>query len=95
MDNITRGSSCVVTLTIYSRPGCHLCEEMKSVVVQVIRSQRQPCTVEEVDVSTDADLEARYGMEVPVLVIDGRKVAKYRINAGELARVLQSRMANG
>ena len=67
---------------------------MKSVVVQVIRSQRQPCTVEEVDVSTDADLEARYGMEVPVLVIDGRKVAKYRIKADELARVLQSRMAN-
>jgi len=84
-----------VTLTIYSRPGCHLCDEMKTVVVQVIRSQRQPCTVEEVDVSTDADLEARYGMEVPVLVIDGRKVAKYRIKADELARVLQSRMANG
>jgi glutaredoxin len=84
-----------VTLTIYSRPGCHLCDDMKSVVVQVIRSQRQPCTVEEVDVSTNADLEARYGMEVPVLVIDGRKVAKYRIEAAELARVLQSRMADG
>jgi glutaredoxin len=84
-----------VTLTIYSRPGCHLCDEMKSVVAQVIRYQAEPLKVEEVDVSTDADLEARYGMEVPVLVIDGRKVAKYRIKADELARVLQSRTADG
>jgi hypothetical protein len=68
---------------------------MKSVVAQVIRYQAEPLKVEEVDVSTDADLEARYGMEVPVLVIDGRKVAKYRIKADELARVLQSRIANG
>ena len=64
---------------------------MKSVVAQVIQRHAQPCTVEEVDVSTDADLEARYGLEVPVLVIEGRKVAKYRIKEDELARVLQSR----
>jgi Glutaredoxin-like domain (DUF836) len=68
---------------------------MKSVVAQVMRYQAQPCKFEEVDVSTDADLEARYGTEVPVLVIDGRRVAKYRIRADELARVLQSRMADG
>ena len=83
-----------MTLTIYSRPGCHLCDEMKTVVAQVVQRQAQPCMVEEVDVSTDPDLEARYGLEVPVLVIDGRKVAKYRIKADELARVIQSRMAN-
>ena len=45
----------------------------------------------EIDISTDPTLEARYGMEIPVLLIDGIKAAKYRIGEEELTRVLAGR----
>jgi glutaredoxin len=80
-----------VTLTIYSRPGCHLCDEMKSVVSRVIRSTRADATIEEIDISRDPKLEAAYGLEIPVLVIDGKKVAKYRVTEEEVGRMLMSR----
>ena len=79
----------MIALTIYSRPGCHLCEEMKAVVETVARSI--PISLEEVDISTDASLEARYGLEIPVLLVDGRKAAKYRIGEGELRKLLAGR----
>jgi thiol-disulfide isomerase/thioredoxin len=79
-------------LTIYSRPGCHLCDEMKAVVERVVRSAAQPLTIEEIDISTDPALEARYGVEIPVLLVDGKKVAKYRVTEAALAKWL---MANG
>jgi hypothetical protein len=81
----------VIVLTLYSRPGCHLCDEMKTVVARVVRGLDTPVTIDEVDISTDADLEARYGLEIPVLLIDGRKAAKYRVTEGELTRLLRSR----
>jgi hypothetical protein len=81
----------VIVLTLYSRPGCHLCDEMKAVVHRVIGVAAAPATVEEIDISTDADLEARYGLEIPVLLIDGRKAAKYRVAEDALARLLIER----
>lgn len=81
----------MIALTIYSKPGCHLCDDMKATVDRVVRSSALPITVEEIDVSTDADLEARYGLEIPVLLIDGKKVAKYRVTDAELTRVLSAR----
>jgi thiol-disulfide isomerase/thioredoxin len=81
----------VIVLTLYSRPGCHLCDEMKAVVQRVIGAAGVPATVEEIDISTDADLEERYGLEIPVLLIDGRKAAKYRVTEAELARILRER----
>jgi glutaredoxin len=73
-----------MTLTLYSRPGCHLCDEMKTVVRRVLQS-RGDVSLEEIDISNDAALVARYGMEIPVLLIDGTKAAKYRITETDLA----------
>ena len=78
-------------LTLYSRPGCHLCDEMKAVVQRAARSLAAPVRIDEIDISTDPDLEARYGVEIPVLLVDGRKVAKYRVTDAELTRMLQAR----
>ena len=77
------------TLVLYSKPGCHLCDEMKAVVARVGRLH--PLTVEEVDISKDEELESRYGLEIPVLFVNGKKTAKYRISEAELLRVLESR----
>jgi glutaredoxin len=78
-----------VTLTIYSRPGCHLCEEMKGVIQKV--AARQPVDLREVDISGDPELERRYGLEIPVLEIDGKKIAKYRIDEQVLTRAIRAR----
>ena len=76
-------------LTIYSRPGCHLCDEMKGVVEKVARVE--PIALEEIDISKDPDLERRYGLEIPVLLVDGKKAAKYRITELELGRLLAAK----
>ncbi|HUK37116.1 MAG TPA: glutaredoxin family protein [Vicinamibacterales bacterium] len=79
----------MVTVTIYSRPGCHLCDEMKAIVQKVARTV--PLSIEEVDISTDASLEAEYGLEIPVLFVAGTKAAKFRVDEQELRKILAGR----
>ena len=72
----------VIALTIYSRPGCHLCDEMKAVV-----AARRAIGAAHARRSRHLDrpaLEARYGLEIPVLMVDGKKAAKYRMTEEEL-----------
>jgi hypothetical protein len=83
----------LTNLIIYSRPGCHLCDEMKAVVRRV--SASIPIALEEIDISGDTELERLYGLEIPVLLADGKKVAKYRIGEGELRRILKGLRAKG
>jgi thiol-disulfide isomerase/thioredoxin len=75
-----------IALTLYSRPGCHLCDEMKEIVYPIARELGG--TVAEVDISTDPELEARYGTEIPVLLVNGRKAFKYRLTERELRKRL-------
>ena len=77
------------TLTLYSRPGCHLCEEMKAVVEPV--AGELGCRVDEVDISSDPALEARFGEQMPVLCVEGRKAFKYEVTAAALRRYLRRR----
>ena len=79
----------VIAVTIYSRQGCHLCDQMKAVVERV--GQSVAIAVEEIDVSTDPALETRYGSEIPVLLVGGTKAAKYRVTEEELRRILSAR----
>jgi glutaredoxin len=90
-----RRAGLVIAITIYSRPGCHLCDDMKALVTRVAGAMRSPVAIEDVDISTDADLEARYGLEIPVLVVNGRKVAKYRVREEELRKILEGRKVEG
>lgn len=75
-------------LTIYSKPGCHLCDDMKALVTRVVKPLAGKVTVRDVDISGDANLEAQYALEIPVLLVDGKKAAKYRITEEALARIL-------
>ena len=79
----------MIPITLYSRPGCHLCDEMKAVVLQVGSSIA--LKIEEIDISTDPELERLYGVEIPVLFIAEKKVAKYRVTEAELRRILSAK----
>lgn len=81
----------MIAVMIYSRPGCHLCDDMKAVVDRVVAATDAQIMIEVVDISADPALEAAYGLEIPVLMVNGRKAAKYRIAEEDLARLLRSR----
>ena len=76
-------------LTLYSKPGCHLCDEMKHVIEAV--AVRVPLTLDVVDITTDQALMDLYGLEIPVLLIEGKKAAKYRVRERELEEKLRRR----
>ena len=65
---------------------------MKTVIGQVAAQMpADTIAVTEIDVSTDEALERIYAQEIPVLLVDGRKSAKYRITEEELKRILRVR----
>ena len=70
------------TLTLYTKPGCHLCEAVEQAIAQVAR--RRPLELVLRNILDDpADLE-RYQYEIPVVLLDGVEIARYRLTAEEL-----------
>lgn len=55
-----------VRLTLLTRAGCHLCDDMKTIVAEAGRTR--PLRLEEVDISSDRGLERRFSSEIPVLM---------------------------
>ena len=78
-----------VELTLYSRPGCHLCDEMKAIVAPVARELGW--IVKEIDISGQPELESRFGQEIPVLFVGERTAFKYRLTESALRRRLRDR----
>ena len=77
----------MIRLTLYTRPGCHLCDTMKNVVDEVAREE--PVTLREVDVTGDPGLERRFGTEIPVLAYGERVVARVRTTRAALRESLR------
>jgi glutaredoxin len=67
----------MIRLTLFSRPDCHLCEEMRREVDDLLSGR--PHEWEVVDVDSDPDLLRRYGDSVPVLFVNGHLFAKIRL----------------
>jgi glutaredoxin len=74
-------------LTLYSRPGCHLCDEMKKQIAPLVAKFK--AHLREVNIDADPILRARYNEEVPVLFLGSRKVAKYSVDFEQLRAQLQ------
>jgi len=74
-------------LVVVSREGCGLCEEMLLELARLERAQAIPA-VTVVDVDTDAELVRRFGLKVPVLLLDGRVICHYTLNSKELLRLV-------
>ena len=79
-----------VRITVYSRPGCHLCEEMRNVAVVV--AAETGATFDELDVDADPAIAARYDLEVPVLCIDGVKAFSIRVTPALLRERVRREM---
>jgi glutaredoxin len=74
-------------ITIYSRPGCHLCEEAKRQIAPLLTEYGARCT--EINIDEDPELRARYDYDVPVIFIGARKAAKHRVDLHQFRRQLR------
>jgi hypothetical protein len=74
-------------VVVYSRADCCLCDEALAEIELARRSLEFGLAV--IDVDSDPELAERYGHEVPVVEVDGRKAFKFRLTARELLRRLR------
>ena len=75
-------------VTLYTRPGCHLCDEARETVARVCAELGEG--FEEVDVDTDPELRERFTEEVPVTFVDGRQHDFWRVDADRLRAALRA-----
>jgi len=73
-------------VTIYSRPGCHLCEEAKAQITTMLKEFGARLT--EINIDEDPELRARYDYDIPVIFIGARKAAKHRVDPTRFRRQL-------
>jgi len=73
-------------VTLYTRPGCHLCEEVKAQIAPLLREFG--VRLREVNIDADPVLRDRYTDDVPVIFLGVRKVAKHRMDLAQFRRQL-------
>ena len=70
------------TVTLYGRPGCHLCDEARAALERVRR--RMPFEMVERDITLDDALHARYLVRIPVVFLDGDELFEYHVDEAAL-----------
>jgi glutaredoxin len=76
-----------MTLVLYGRPGCHLCDDARG-VLQRLRA-RFGFALEEVDITTDDALHRRYLERIPVVALDGEELFDFFVDERALAERLR------
>ena len=76
-------------LTVVHRQDCDLCDEMVT-ELEALGSRIPLPPISIVDVDADPELTRRYGLNVPVLLLDGTVVCRHRLDADELQRLLRT-----
>ncbi len=71
------------TVTLYSRPGCHLCDEARTALLQ-LRNEGVDFELEEIDIETDDELHRAYLERIPVVAVDGELVSELILDSGAL-----------
>jgi glutaredoxin len=79
-----------VTVTLIGKPGCHLCDDARAVVDEVLQGREGVALVER-SILDDAELHDRYWDEIPVVLIDDAVHTIYRVDAERLRAALAER----
>ena len=80
-------SDSAVRIEMFSKPGCHLCDEAREVIEQA--RSHYPFEFRIINIENERKLEAVYGSEIPVVRINGNRAFKYRVDSQELERKLR------
>ena len=81
------GPSIMAQVTVYSKPGCHLCEEAVRLLQRV--QKQHPFTLEEVNIQDDPALLAEYGEQIPVVTLNGTFLFEYAVDEARLRQLLK------
>ena len=79
----------MTAVTLYSRPGCHLCDEARQAILG-LRDEVPPFELREVNIAQDEDLMARYLERIPVVVVDGELASELELNLDVLRAMLDT-----
>jgi hypothetical protein len=72
----------VPVLTLYGKPGCHLCDDARAAVRDALAGR--DAGLREVDVTLDPVLERRYGERIPVVALDGEELFDFVVDPAAL-----------
>jgi glutaredoxin len=75
-----------LTLVLYGRPGCHLCDDARAAL------ERVGHPFEEVDIEADDALLARYLERIPVIALDGAELYDFFVDEADLRTRLAARV---
>ena len=78
----------MATVTLYGRPGCHLCDDAREVLERIRRDD--PFELVERDIEADDDLLRRYLERIPVIALDGTELFEYFVDEPALRAALRS-----
>ena len=76
------------TVTLYGRPGCHLCDDARDVLLRIRREL--PFSLVERDIEADDALLRRYLERIPVVALDGRELFDFFVDEDVLRAALSS-----
>lgn len=76
----------MIELTVYSRPGCHLCDEMIAELSPLVAGRAQ---IRVVDISEDETLSRRFGVLIPVLMHGSEELSRYRLDRQRLTELIE------
>ena len=77
-----------VHVIIYSRPGCHLCEEAKAAIMNA--GYDDQFVLEEINIESDDELLRKYKYDIPVIMIDGIECFIHRLTPQDFRRKIFS-----
>jgi len=76
-----------VQVTLYTRPGCHLCDEAKQAMLDARCAHLY--ALREINIDSDPSLARRYGWDIPVLLINGVETFKHRLTPSDFKREVE------
>lgn len=74
-------------LTLYTRQQCHLCEQAMQAIMEL--KNEYSFTIEEIDIDQNDELTEKYGLMIPVLLINGKEAVYGQINKNIISKRLQ------
>lgn len=73
-------------VTLYTRPGCHLCDDARAVIIEICAELGEEYA--EISIDDDPTLQRRFSEEIPVTFVDGRQHDFWRVDPARLRRAL-------
>ena len=72
-------------ITVYSRPGCHLCEVLLESLLPRVRGR---AAIDVIDIDSRPEYQEDYGLRIPVVELDGQFVCQYTLDTDALTAAL-------